>query len=153
VQQSGVTKQVAVVDIGGFGEPGADGPMGPAGPAGAPGEPGEPGVVISDTPPVDTEVLWADTTEASELQADTVRVFTYETESEPRPDATVVFWVPVPTTIGNPTAALPGDCVLRTTENPVQGINGITGLWQGTAAEYEALSSLDPNTVYFIVAA
>jgi hypothetical protein len=80
----------------------------------------------------------------------TVRVFVYTDEADLRPDADVVFWVPTPVTLGNPFAAVEGDCVLRTSENPVQGVNGIVGLWQGTPLEWEALPSLTADTVYFV---
>ena len=33
---------------------------------------------------------------------------------------------------------------------PVQGLNGVTGIWQGTQAEYDALTP-DADTIYFIV--
>ena len=34
--------------------------------------------------------------------------------------------------------------------NLVQGLNGVTGIWQGTQAEYDALTP-DADTIYFIV--
>lgn len=45
---------------------GETGPQGPQGIQGIQGETGEPGIVQGATPPVDTDVLWADTTEAGD---------------------------------------------------------------------------------------
>lgn len=111
----------------------------------------ESSIIISDTPPAEHDVLWADTADETELAADTVSVFTYTDESDLRPDATVVFWIPDPYTLGDPFGAIPGDCVLRSTPNVVQGLNGISGLWQGTPTEYEALPSHDASTIYFVI--
>jgi len=149
VQQSGVTKQVAVVDLGGLGGggEGEPGPMGPAGPA------GDSGVVVSDDPPVNTDVLWADTGTVGSTLVQTVQAFIYTDESDTRPEVTFCIWVPDPVTLGNPFGALEGDIVLRTSENPVQGLNGIDGLWKGTAAAYEALGSYDDSVVYYIIEA
>lgn len=33
----------------------------------------------------------------------------------------------------------------------VTGLNGVTGLWQGTQAEYDAIVTPDPNVVYIVV--
>lgn len=108
--------------------------------------------VVSDTPPADTGVLWADTSDTAGVAvAQTVNVFSYTDESDLRPDATVVFWVPDPYTLGDPFGALPGDLVLRTTPDVVTGLNGVAGLWQGTTTEYDALETYDPSVVYFVV--
>lgn len=122
-----------------------------AGATGPQGPPGDPGIVIDDVPPEETNVLWADTTESSELAVgDTVTVFTYTDESDDRPDSTVVFWIPNPVTLGNPFGALAGDCVLRSTPDVVANVNGISGLWAGTAAAYDALTT-NPSTLYVVV--
>jgi hypothetical protein len=34
--------------------------------------------------------------------------------------------------------------------NTVEGLNGVSSIWQGTQAEYDALTP-DANTIYFIV--
>jgi hypothetical protein len=120
---------------------------------GEPGPPGPPGVVVSDTPPVDTDVMWADTGTVGSTLVQTVQAFIYTDESDTRPAVTFCIWVPDPVTLGNPFGALEGDIVLRTSENPVQGLNGIDGLWKGTAAEYEALSTYDESVVYYVIEA
>ena len=56
-----------------------------------------------------------------------VVVHPYTDEADARPDVDVVFWVPTPVTLGNPFAAVEGDCVLRTSENPVQGVTESPG--------------------------
>lgn len=42
---------------------GPEGPEGPVGPEGSVGSQGDSGLVISDTPPLDTDILWLDTSE------------------------------------------------------------------------------------------
>jgi hypothetical protein len=98
-----------------------------AGPAGAAGPPGPPGPET------------------------TVNVFTYTDETDLRPSSDVVFWIPDPYTLDDPFGALPGDLVLRSTPDVVQGLNGITGLWKGTPLEWEALPTHDDSTVYFVI--
>lgn len=44
-----------------------DGLGGPAGPAGPPGANGAPGIEVDATPPVDTTILWADTSEPGDM--------------------------------------------------------------------------------------
>lgn len=146
VQQGGVTKKVTSTEVALVGPAGADGAPGP------PGVDGAPGMTVGDTPPIDTDVLWADTTvEGSNYeQPDTVSIFTYTDPTDPRPSSTVVWWVADPWDLDDPFAALPGDAVLHSTPDVIVGVNGITGLWQGTAAEYAA-EVLDPNVVYFIL--
>jgi hypothetical protein len=114
---------------------------------------GEGDFIVSDTPPEDTDALWADTTAdgTAFVTSQTVNVFPYTDETDPRPDATVVFWIPDPWDLPNPLDADPGDLVLRTTPEVVQGLNGITGLWQGTSTEYDALDTYDATTVYFVI--
>jgi hypothetical protein len=50
------------VDITGAGPPGPTGATGATGAAGATGDDGAPGIIIDDTAPANTDVLWADTT-------------------------------------------------------------------------------------------
>jgi hypothetical protein len=57
---------VAVGEPGPPGNPGDPGPPGVPGDPGPPGPDGDPGVVISDSVPDDTDVLWADTSEAGD---------------------------------------------------------------------------------------
>ena len=96
-------------------------------------------------------MLWADTTDETLLASDTVLVHTYTDESDLRPTATVVFWIPDPYTLDDPFGAIPGDLVLRTTPGVVQGTNGIRGIWAGTPLEWEALPSHDDDTIYFVI--
>lgn len=79
----------------------------------------------------------------------TVKVIVYTDEAAPRPDCDLGIWVPTPITLGNPFAAVEGDIVLRTSENPVQGVNGVNVLWSGQPAEWEALT-LEAAGVYVI---
>lgn len=96
---------------------------GPAGPAGPPGPPGE----------------------------TTIEVFTYTDETATRPAASVVFWIPNPSSLGDPFAAVVGDCVLRSTPDVVQGLNGLTKIWKGTALEYDAIGTPSADTFYAVV--
>lgn len=146
IESAGTTKKITAVHLlgGGTGGSGAPGPPGP------PGAQGEPGIVIDDVSPTATDVLWADTSVAGSTGADTVAVFPYTDETVARPTASVVFWIPNPFDLPNPFGALPGDLVLRSTPAVVQGLNGVEGLWQGSSAEYDALTP-DPNVVYFVI--
>lgn len=113
------------------------------------GDGGGTGIVIDDTPPADTELLWGDTSTEGQPIVQTIQVFIYTDEADPRPDATVVFWIPDPFDLPNPFGAIEGDCVLRSTPNMLTGLNGVDAIWKGTAAEYDALSPAD-DTVYFV---
>lgn len=33
----------------------------------------------------------------------------------------------------------------------VTGLNGVTGIWKGTAAAYAAIATKDPNVTYIVV--
>ena len=116
-------------------------------------EGGGTGIVISDTPPEDTEHrAGLDSSDESVATPDTVIVFTYIDETDARPEASVVFWIPDPYTLDDPfgvCSKATSSCVPPPTW--CKGVNGITGLWQGTAAEYEALPTHDATTVYFII--
>jgi hypothetical protein len=81
----------------------------------------------------------------------TVIGFVYTDEVDARPDVSMVFWIPDPYTLGDPFGAVEGDVVLRSTPDVVAGINGITGVWRGTSAEYEALTP-DPDVLYYVIA-
>jgi hypothetical protein len=109
------------------------------------------GIVISPTPPPVTNVLWADTATAGVEAGSTVNVFVYADPIDERPNADVVFWIPDPFDLPDPFGALPGDCVLRSTPNVITAANGITTMWQGSAAEYDAITIPDPDTVYLIL--
>jgi hypothetical protein len=98
---------------------------------GPPGPPGPPGVAGGAT---------------------TVAVFTYTDEADTRPDSDVVFWIPDPFDLPNPIGAVVGDLVLRSTPDVVTGLNGVTGLWQGTTTEYDAIETPDSSVVYFVIA-
>lgn len=116
---------------------------------GTTGPPGDSGTVTSDTPPADTDLLWLDTATEGAPVVQTINVFIYTDEADPRPDATVVFWIPDPFDLPNPFGALEGDCVLRSTPDMLTGLNGVEAIWKGTAAEYDALTPAD-DTVYFV---
>lgn len=82
----------------------------------------------------------------------TVEVFTYTDEADSRPaGVSVVFWIPDPFDLPNPIGAIEGDLVLRSTPDVITGMTGTTGIWTGTAAEYEALPDYDDDVIYFIV--
>jgi hypothetical protein len=169
VQQSGVTKKVPAADVVAVGAAVIDdvtidtdttyssnkievriAESAGVGAPGEPGPPGDPGIVIDDAPPDTGDVLWADTeTEGAASGGDTITNFVYTDESDIRPAASVVFWIPDPFNLGNPFGALPGDLVIRSVPDQVAGLNGVEAIWKGTAAEYAALAP-DDNTVYFV---
>lgn len=63
VVEKPVERVLKVISPGPAGPTGATGPAGAAGPAGATGNTGDTGVQISGTAPVNTAVLWADTSD------------------------------------------------------------------------------------------
>jgi hypothetical protein len=77
------TQDWEVALVGQRGRIGPTGPTGPIGPTGSTGETGEQGIVVSSTPPDDTEVLWADVTESGrdaiqrEARSDWVAPYSY----------------------------------------------------------------------------
>lgn len=81
----------------------------------------------------------------------TVEVFTYTDEADARPAVDVVFWIPNPYTLGDPFGAVEGDCVLRSTPDTVQGLNGLRKIWKGTPLEYDAITTPADDTFYAVI--
>ncbi|MGC4151485.1 MAG: hypothetical protein QM628_00205 [Propionicimonas sp.] len=108
------------------GPPGTDGADGADGENGEQGAPGTPGTITA--------------------------TIVYEDEADTRPTAALAFWIPADPGLSDPENAVEGDVVLRSVTGAVTALNGVTGLWQGTEAEYAAIVSPDPAVVYVVVA-